>query len=256
MLRGALAFALMVFLVPASGAAQTSDPARDAEARQHFMAGRDAFSRGDFATASSEFERAYALSRRPQLLYNIGRAYQEQLRLEDAHRAFQHYLDAVPNAPDRAEVEGRLRIIEVAMNHATPPPPPPPPPPRVVVVERPVVVQPAEARPWRTVFWVAGAFTLVAGGATVALGVFADQRYNELLQSCAPRCREDDVRDMSLRQGLVNAGIITTSVLFAGAVTAFVLDRTQRRAPTGVLPPHAAVAPIPGGAMMALEGSF
>lgn len=259
MLRGALAFALTVLLVPAAGAAQPSDPARDTEARQHFQSGRDAFSRGDFSTAATEFERAYALSRRAQLLYNIGRAYQEQLRLEDAHRAFQHYLDAVPNAPDRAEVEGRLRIIEVAMSHtaAPPPPPPPPPPTRVVVVERPVVVQPAESRPWRTVFWVAGAFTLVTGGATVALGLLADSQYQSLLRDCAPRCPESSVSDMRLRQGLVNAGIVTSSVLLAGTVTAFILDRAQRRpAPTGVLPTRASVAPIPGGAMMVVGGAF
>jgi len=256
MLRGPFALALTLLLAPAAAAAQPADAARDAEARQHFQAGRDAFSRGDFATAGTEFERAYALSRRAQLLYNIGRAYQEQLRLEDAHRAFQHYLDAVPNAPDRAEVEGRLRIIEVAMSHATPMPPPPvePPPTRVVVVERPVVVQPAESRPWRTMFWVAGGLTLVTGGATVALGVFADQRYNELLQSCAPRCREDDVRDMSLRAGLVNGGIIATSVLFATAVTSFIVDRAQRRRPpTGVI---VSAAPAPGGAAMLVQGTF
>lgn len=250
MLRGPIALALTLLLAPVAASAQPADPARDAEARTHFQAGRDAFSRGNFAGAATSFERAYALSRRPQLLYNIGRAYQEQLRWEDAHRSFQHYLDAIPDAPDRAEVEGRLRIIEVAMTHTAPTPP------RVVVVERPVLAPPLpEARPWRTVFWVAGGLTLLTGAATVAIGIFADQRYNELLQSCAPRCREDDVRDMSLRTGLVNGGIITTSVLLAGSITAFVLDRTQRRAPTGVLP-RVSVAPTADGAAMVLQGSF
>lgn len=252
-----MALALTALVAPAAAFAQPADPARDAEARQHFTTGRDAFARGDFSTAATEFERAYALSRRPQLLYNIGRAYQEQLRLEDAHRAFQHYLDALPTAPDRAEVESRLRVIEVAMSHQAPPPPADPPPTRVVVVERPVTVRPAESHPWRVAFWVLGGLSLVTGGATVALGVFADQRYNELLQSCAPRCREDDVRDMSLRAGLVNAGIATTSALFAGAVVSFIVDRAQRRpAPTGVLPATAAVVPSQGGASLVVAGSF
>lgn len=254
--RGSLALALSALLASPAAAAQAPDPARDAEARQHFTTGREAFSRGDFSTAAMEFERAYTLSRRPQLLYNIGRAYQEQLRLDEAQRAFQHYLDALPNAPDRAEVEGRLRIIDVAMSHATPPPAEPPPT-RVVVVERPVIVRPAEGRPWRVAFWVLGGLSLVGGGATVALGAFADQRYNELLQSCAPRCREDDVRDMSLRAGLVNAGIATSAVLLAATVTAFVIDRSARRPPpTGVLPPTALLMPAPGGAALYVGGSF
>jgi len=252
MLRGTIALALTLLLAPAAVVAQPSDPARDAEGRQHFQAGRDAFARGDFASAATEFERAYALSRRPQLLYNIGRAYQEQLRWDEAHRSFQHYLDAIPDAPDRAEGDGGLRIIEVAMTHADPTQP------QVVVVERTVPVAlppPPEARPWRTVFWVVGGLTLLTGAATVTVGIFADQRYNELLQICAPRCREDDVRDMSLRTGLVNGGIVTTGVLLAGSITAFVLDRTQRRAPTGVLP-RVSVAPVRDGAALVLQGSF
>lgn len=253
---GVAALALSLLLTPSIGWSQPADPSRDAEARVHFQAGRDAFSRGDFSGAASEFERAYALSRRPQLLYNIGRAYQEQLRLEDAHRSFQHYLDALPDAPDRAEVEGRLRIIEVAMSHPTAPPPPvEPPPTRVVVVERTVPAVIPESRPWRSAFWVTGGLSLLTGAATIAVGVFADSRYQELLRSCAPQCREDDVRDMSLRAGLVNGGIILTSTLLATSITSFIIDRAQRRAPTGVLP-RAAVAPTRDGAMMLLEGSF
>lgn len=255
MLRGPLALTLALLLTPALGAAQPADPARDAEARVHFQAGRDAFARGDFSSAATEFERAYALSRRPQLLYNIGRAYQEQLRLEEASRAFQRYLDALPDAPDRAEVEGRLRIIDVAMSHAVPPPPVEPPPTRVVVVERPVEAPPPEAHPWRTAFWVTGGLSLLTGAGTIALGVFADQRYQELLRSCAPQCRQDDVSDMSLRAGLVNGGIILSSALLATSITAFIIDRSQRRAPTGVLP-RVGVAPTAGGATMLLEGRF
>src|SRR4051812_10862263 len=123
-------------LCPAAARAQVADPTRDAEARQHFATGRDAFSRGDFATAVTEFERAYTLSRRAQLLYNIGTTYERLHRWEEARSALQRYLDAVADAPDRAEVEGRIRIIDVEIQHQSyvPPPQEPLPPPRVVVV--------------------------------------------------------------------------------------------------------------------------
>ena len=108
---------VVALLCPVVASAQPADPTRDAEARQHFATGRDAFSRGDFATAVTEFERSYALSRRAQLLYNIGTTYERLHRWEEARSALQRYLDAVANAPDRAEVEGRIRIIDVEIEH-------------------------------------------------------------------------------------------------------------------------------------------
>ena len=55
MLRGPIALALTLLLAPIAASAQPADPARDAEARTHFQAGRDAFSRGDFAGAATAF---------------------------------------------------------------------------------------------------------------------------------------------------------------------------------------------------------
>ncbi|MBP6833920.1 MAG: hypothetical protein KA978_24255, partial [Deltaproteobacteria bacterium] len=86
---------VVALLCPVVASAQPADPTRDAEARQHFATGRDAFSRGDFATAVTEFERSYALSRRAQLLYNIGTTYERLHRWEEARSALQRYLDAV-----------------------------------------------------------------------------------------------------------------------------------------------------------------
>lgn len=256
MLRGPIALALTLLLAPLTAAAQTSDPARDAEGRQHFQAGRDAFARGDFAGAATEFERAYALSRRPQLLYNIGRAYQEQLRWEDAHRSFQHYLDAIPDAPDRAEVEGRLRVINQELNRPAAPPPPPPPPP-VVVVQGPTVT-PDAPRPWRTVFWVAGATTVLVGAGTLAVGLLANSRYNDLVANCNRMCPQNDVDDMQLRATIVNVGIAGTSVLAAVTVTAILLDQfAHPRPPTGPLSrPIVDLTPLPGGALLSFGGAL
>lgn len=63
-------------------AAQTS-PA-EAEARSVFDAGQVAFTAGHYADALEYFKRAYALSRRPALLFNIGLCH-DRLR-EDAAR--------------------------------------------------------------------------------------------------------------------------------------------------------------------------
>lgn len=250
-------------LRPAPARAQPADPTRDAEARQHFATGRDAFSRGDFATAVTEFERAYALSRRAQLLYNIGTTYERLHRWEEARSALQRYLDAIADAPDRAEVEGRIRIIDVEIHHQDyePPRPPEPAAPRVVVVERPVV---QGVRPWQVTFWVGGGLTVVSGGLALGIGLLANQRYNTLIGSCAPPrggCNDADISDMRLRQGLVNGSIAAAGVFAALTVTAFILDRVLDR-PGSASPESAsrarglAVVPLTGGAMLGWGGAL
>jgi len=237
--------------VPALASAQPSDPDTDRIARERFVAGREAFSRGDFAGAATAFERAYLLSRRPQLLYNLGTAYDRLHRWERARESFQRYLDAVPDAPDRAEVEGRLAIIEVELQHQAERNAPP----QVVVVERPTV---EPARPWRTVFWVTGGLAALTGVGTVAVGLLADRQYSNLLRGCATTsngCDPASIDDIALRQGIINGGIVLSSALAATAITALFLDRARTRpGTTHITTPTAALSPLPGGMMLHLGG--
>ena len=232
------------------------DPGRDLEARNHFQVGRESFARGDFDRAAAEFEQAYELSHRPGLQYNIGTAYERLHRWQEARDAFQRYLELVPDAPDRAEVEGRLRVINQELNRPAAPPPPPPPPP-VVVVQGPTVT-PDAPRPWRTVFWVAGATTVLVGAGTLAVGLLANSRYNDLVANCNRMCPQNDVDDMQLRATIVNVGIAGTSVLAAVTVTAILLDQfAHPRPPTGPLSrPIVDLTPLPGGALLSFGGAL
>jgi tetratricopeptide (TPR) repeat protein len=95
---------------PADGDAVPS-ASHDAEARALFQAGSVAFNDGRFEDALSYFTRSHELSGRPELLYNIGTT-QDRLRREpEAVSAFEAYLEAVPDAHNRREVEGRLRVL-------------------------------------------------------------------------------------------------------------------------------------------------
>jgi len=92
-----------------------SDPGRDAEARGLFEAGRAAFDQGRYPDALGYFDRAYQLSRRPQLLYNLGQVHDRLRHDEDALQAFQQYLKQVPGAENRTEVEHRIQALRQAM---------------------------------------------------------------------------------------------------------------------------------------------
>jgi tetratricopeptide (TPR) repeat protein len=86
--------------------------ARRDEAKAAFGRGNTAYNLGKYADAIAEFERAYALSRLPEILFNLGQCYRKQWeadqRSELGRRAL-HYYEALvreaPNAKVRPDAE-------------------------------------------------------------------------------------------------------------------------------------------------------
>jgi len=107
--RTALVPLFFLLLTPVTtGHAQGNE---DSEARGLFLAGEAAFEGGRFEEALEHFERAYELSGRPELLYNIGTT-AERLRIDvRAIEAYESYLEEIPESSLRANVEGRLRVL-------------------------------------------------------------------------------------------------------------------------------------------------
>lgn len=87
----------------------------DQAARITFLQGREAFSKGDYELALARFKQSYEMSKRAQLLYNIGTALDRLERDEEAIEMFEQYLQEVPDAEDRAEVERRIAIKREAV---------------------------------------------------------------------------------------------------------------------------------------------
>lgn len=93
--------------------------AMDQEAREHFQLGRTFYDAGRFQQAAEEFEAAYRLSGRPQLLYNLYVAHRDAGELDKAIVSLRTYLDKVPEAPDRVNLKARLQSLEQqAQKHA------------------------------------------------------------------------------------------------------------------------------------------
>lgn len=91
---------------------------KDEEARRLFEAARLAFQDGRFEDALRSFRRAYELSDRPGLLYNIGTAADRLRHDEEAIEAFEEYLEQAPDAPNRGEVERRLEVLRAHAGRA------------------------------------------------------------------------------------------------------------------------------------------
>src|SRR6185369_6091068 len=67
---------------------------------------------GKYRDAWDYFRQAYLLSKRPELLYNVGQS-ADRLRMDrEALAAFRLYLKKLPTADNRREVENRVRALE------------------------------------------------------------------------------------------------------------------------------------------------
>lgn len=84
----------------------------DERARGAFRLGRQHYEQGRFAEAAAEFERAFGLSGRAQLLFNAYLAYRDARDDENAIRTLRGYLSGVSEVPDREHLEARLEALE------------------------------------------------------------------------------------------------------------------------------------------------
>jgi hypothetical protein len=98
---------------PAKPASQSpaEDP-RDAVAGRHFEAGQKLHHEGLFQEAIAEFQEAYRVKPHPNVLYNIGQAYERLLQYGDAVEWFERYLrEGGEAAPYRMVVQNRLHVL-------------------------------------------------------------------------------------------------------------------------------------------------
>jgi tetratricopeptide (TPR) repeat protein len=99
------------------------------EGRAAFEAGRDAYEAGRFEEALVQYERAYALSPHPNLLYNIARAADSDGQTERAIQAYEAFLSSKPNAENGDFARARLAKLRASQPPAAAPVSPPAPAP-------------------------------------------------------------------------------------------------------------------------------
>jgi tetratricopeptide (TPR) repeat protein len=126
----ALAAALSISLASAGVLAQqkradaaAAPSSEDEVARGLFQAGKAAYEASNYTDALNFFEQAYARSGRPQLLYNVGQSADRLRQDQKALDAFKKYLELVPDASNRVEVETRIGVLERTIaerNHSAP----------------------------------------------------------------------------------------------------------------------------------------
>lgn len=122
-MHGAASFAVLLCVamsvvtsLPPQALAQESEPSGAIdEARARFDSGAQAFSEGRYKDAIDFFLDANRIAPNPAFSYNIGLAYEQLGDASDALRYYRDYLRRLPDAADRAEVEGRVATAEARL---------------------------------------------------------------------------------------------------------------------------------------------
>jgi hypothetical protein len=108
-----LAFVALTLLSSsiARAALPTEEEAR-ALAKEHFIKGTKLFELGRFDDAIREYEEAYKYKDDPVLLYNLGQAHRLAGHTAEAIRFYKVFIQKVPNARNRAEVQMKIAALE------------------------------------------------------------------------------------------------------------------------------------------------
>jgi tetratricopeptide (TPR) repeat protein len=146
--------------------APPSSRADPQKARASFDRGTALYAVEHWDEAIREFEAGFIEEPLPSFLYNIAQAHKHAGRPAKAVAYYQKYLDLLPNAPDRAQVEQEIAELGAA-------PPVAPAPAAAAVV--PPAPAPADGPPppiyKRWWLWAAVGAVVVIAGAAVAIGV-------------------------------------------------------------------------------------
>jgi tetratricopeptide (TPR) repeat protein len=150
----------MVLTWPASVRAQAQPPAgatdAAARARDHASKGRRLYDLRRYDPAIREFEQAYQLDNDPAHLYNIAQSHRLANHVPEAIAAYRAYLDRLPEAANRPDVERRIAELGAAQR-----------PPNSLDPQPPANFPPAAPAPGS---WPPPQTTPAAGGAAPLLG--------------------------------------------------------------------------------------
>ncbi|HEX2678663.1 MAG TPA: tetratricopeptide repeat protein [Polyangiales bacterium] len=264
----------------AAGAGPAISPEDEEKARAHFRLGRAHYDNGNFAQAAAEFEEAYRISQRSQLLYNIYLAYRDANDTRHAAESLRKYLELQKEVENRGQLEARLAALERSLADGTAPQPaaqPQGPQPQAPPAE----AQPAQpaAQPEATPAPVAATETapppekatnivpwvlMGTGGAMIitslVTGSIASSKQSDLDKKCPDKnnCTFKTAAEEKQLKDLQSSGksmaLITDILMFGGIAVAgtgavlFILDRAKGDSASSESSnaPTASVACLPG----------
>lgn len=229
-MRAHLALSALIAASPAAAAT----PADAEQAQVIYAEGVQAFKAGDFEAALGRFEAAHALDPSPVLLYNMARANEELGRPAAAIARYEAYLEASPQAPDRDDVERRIRIMRAILSNVEDDD-------RAALTATRVPAEPTSLRPFAYGALGAGAAMIIVG----IVGTVRLERAREEYVAASTVKRKQNAEETGESAALqANIGWITGSLLLAGGGVLWALEPDAPIIDAGTVPdPPQAWAP-------------
>ena len=172
-----------------SSHAQSSGAATDEIARSHAENGGRYFQLGRYADAAREFQAAYELSQRPELLFNLARALENAGSDREALAAYERFEAAGSPGIEAANLRTRIEALRARLRPTAPIAPLVPVVPRrppIAPAPSPLVERPEDSRSLALPVTLLG-----AGGALLltglALGLTVSSTYSDLEARCTGR---------------------------------------------------------------------
>jgi tetratricopeptide (TPR) repeat protein len=215
------------------------------EVKLHYQRATRAYDLQKYQEAIDEYQKAYEISGDPPMLYNIAQAYRLADQPSEAARYYRRFLQRMPNARNREDVERKIadqeRLAEQRkkVEPVVPPPPPttstkpppivevkPPPPPPVVPPSPPQLPSspPPETSHARSVVgWSLVGAGLIVDGVAAYEGYRARQKGDQLTRDSmmTPAKTFDPAVETAGKNANIAAialGIGGTAVAIAGAI--------------------------------------
>lgn len=110
---------LFAWPLAARGSRATQDTPEQiaGKVRKHLKSAKTHFKVGEFGQAATEWRRAYKLEPIAPLLFDIAQACRLNGDYEQARFAYATYLQELPDAPNKAEVQKDIRLMTRYVHH-------------------------------------------------------------------------------------------------------------------------------------------
>lgn len=262
----AVALACSVWLCGVTSHAQSTS---DDLARRHFDSGVAYLEESDYDNALKAFQKAYELSKRPEILLNIATVHERQGALPSAVAALKGYLEASPQGQHVETVKLRIQNLERRLQEqdkakaaesgpapaAAPPAPAPATPAPAAPPTKPVAKAPSKAEPNRLPAFISLGVGGVLAGASLATGLIAKAKYDDAKSSCGPHCGDSQLSGS--RTFAITSTVLTgAAVLGVGLGVALLLTTESDDAELGKNAPRFDVALGPTAAAASAAWSF
>jgi hypothetical protein len=251
--RGCWVTALACALVFAAGPAR-ADTA-DELAHKHFESGAAYLEQSDYESALREFNKAYELSKRAEILLNVATVNERMNKLKDAIAALEQYLAEAPQGEHAETV--RIRVENLKKRVAAEPTPSPPPPAPATAAPTPTSTAtssssptptstpPPTSSPSRT-----PAIILFATGGALAVGsivtgILAKGEHSNAEETCSPNCTDDQLS--TGRTLAITSTVLTGAAVVAASVGAVLFFGASSNDHAATATPRVAVGATPQG---------